>query len=107
MKKKKILISNNMVKECAELRRQRDAIMMADDIKKIHSEQCRKFPPCIVCGKEGDNVRKCFFPMDWKPQMKAFGHTFAMAICPECMEKKIHEDQVFEMFDLSDLKIVK
>lgn len=107
MKKKKTPISNNLLRQCSELRRQRDAIMMASDYEKLHSRQCEKYPPCIVCGKEGDNIRKCFFPMDWEPQMKAFGHTFAMAICPECLNKKIDEDQVFEMFHINDLKIVK
>lgn len=106
MKKKKTPITNALVKQCDELRRQRNALMMKDDFSKLHSDQCMKYPPCIVCGKEGDNIRKCFFPMDWKPQMKTFGHTFSMAICPDCLNRKIEEDQVFEMFHLSDLSIV-
>ena len=107
MKKKKIKITNNLLKECKELRRQRDAIRMADDFAKVHSEQCLNSPPCVCCGKDGDNVRKCFFPIDWKSQTKAFGHTFAIAICPECLMDRLEKDWAFEMFDFDDLKNLK
>lgn len=108
MKKRKIPISRNMAAVCEDLRKQQIALMqMADrDNYNLHSEACKKYPPCIVCGKEGTNVRKCFFPLDYEPQIRAFGYTFSMSLCTECFAKAMEEDRVFQIIDLKELGIL-
>jgi len=109
MKKRKTLISKNMAAVCDDLRKQQLALMqMADrDNYDLQSEQCVKYPPCIVCGKEGTNVRKCFFPLDYEPQIRAFGWTFAMSLCTECFAKAMETDRVFQIINLKEIGILQ
>ena len=106
MKKRKNLISKNMAAVCEDMRLQQRELMMMAEKKKLHSEVCVKYPPCIVCGKEGTNVRKCFFPLDYEAQVKAFGWTFAMSLCTDCFEKAMEQDRVFQIINLSEIGIL-
>lgn len=106
MKKRKTLISKNMAAVCEDLRRQQRELLMMSEKENLHSEACVKYPPCIVCGKEGTNVRKCFFPLDYDAQVKAFGWTFAMSLCPDCFAKAMEDDKVFQIVDLKEIGIL-
>lgn len=106
MKKRKILISKNMAAICESLREQQRQLMQMADKNNLHSEACVKYPPCICCGKEGTNVRKCFFPLDYEAQIKAFGWTFALSICTECFSKAIEDDRTFQIINLKEIGIL-
>lgn len=107
MKKRKTLISKNMASVCEELREQQRQLMQMAEKDNLHSEACVKYPPCICCGKEGTNVRKCFFPLDYEPQIRAFGWTFAMSLCTECFAKAMETDRVFQIINLKEIGILQ
>lgn len=106
MKKRKTLISKNMASVCQELREQQRQLMQMADKNNLHSEACVKYPPCIVCGKEGTHVRKCFFPLDYEAQVKSFGWTFAMSLCTDCFEKAMEDDRVFQIINLKEIGVL-
>lgn len=105
MKKRKQLISKNMASVCEDLRRQQRELLQMADKKNLHSEACVKYPPCICCGKEGTHIRKCFFPLDYEAQVKAFGWTFAMSLCTDCFAKAMEEDKVFQIVDMKEIGV--
>lgn len=106
MKKRKTLISKNMASVCEDLREQQRQLLQMADRDNLQSEACVKYPPCIVCGKEGTNVRKCFFPLDYEAQIRAFGWTFAMSLCTDCFAKAMESDRVFQIVDLKEIGIL-
>lgn len=106
MKKRKTLISRNMAAVCEDLRRQQRELLMMADKENLHHEACVKYPPCICCGKEGTHVRKCFFPLDYEAQVKAFGWTFSMSLCVDCLNKAMEDDRVFQIINLSEIGIL-
>lgn len=106
MKKRKALISKNMAAVCEDMRRQQRELLEMADKNNLHSDACVKYPPCIVCGKEGTHVRKCFFPIDYEVQHRSFGWTFAMSLCPECFAKAMEDDRVFQIIDLKEIGIL-
>lgn len=106
MKKRKTLISKNMAAVCEDMRRQQFELMMMAEKENLHSEACQKYPPCIVCGKEGTHVRKCFFPIDYDVQHRSFGWTFAMSLCTDCFAKAMEEDKVFQIINLEEIGIL-
>lgn len=106
MKKRKTLISKNMASVCESLREQQRQLLEMADKNNLHSEACVKYPPCIVCGKEGTHVRKCFFPLDYEAQVKAFGWTFAMSLCTDCFAKAMEQDRVFQIVDLKEIGVL-
>lgn len=106
MKKRKALISRNMAAVCEDMRRQQRELLEMADKNNLHSDACVKYPPCIVCGKEGTHVRKCFFPIDYEVQHRSFGWTFAMSLCTECFAKAMEDDRVFQIVDLKEIGIL-
>lgn len=106
MKKRKTLISKNMASVCEDLREQQRQLLQMADRDNLQSEVCVKYPPCIVCGKDGTNVRKCFFPLDYEAQVRAFGWTFAMSLCTDCFAKAMEDDKVFQIIDLKEIGIL-
>lgn len=106
MKKRKTLISKNMAAVCEDMRRQQRELLEMADKNNLHSDACVKYPPCIVCGKEGTHVRKCFFPIDYEVQHRSFGWTFAMSLCTECFAKAMEDDRVFQIVDLKEIGIL-
>jgi len=106
MKKRKTLISKNMASVCEDLREQQRQLLQMADRDNLQSEACVKYPPCIVCGKDGTNVRKCFFPLDYEAQVRAFGWTFAMSLCTDCFAKAMEDDKVFQIIDLKEIGIL-
>lgn len=106
MKKRKTLISKNMATVCEALREQQRQLLQMADRNNLQSDACVKYPPCIVCGKEGTNVRKCFFPIDYEAQVKAFGWTFALSLCTDCFAKAMEDDKVFQIVDLKEIGIL-
>lgn len=106
MKKRKALISKNMAAVCEDMRRQQRELLEMADKNNLHSDACVKYPPCIVCGKEGTHVRKCFFPIDYEVQHRSFGWTFAMSLCTECFAKAMEDDRVFQIVDLKEIGIL-
>lgn len=105
MKKRKQLISKNMAAICEDMRRQQRELLMMAEKENLHSEACEKYPPCIVCGKEGTHVRKCFFPLDYEVQQRSFGWTFAMSLCTECFQNAMAQDRVFQIVDLNEIGV--
>ena len=105
MKKRKQLISKNMASVCEDLRRQQRELLQMADKQNLHSEVCVKYPPCICCGKEGTHIRKCFFPLDYEAQVKAFGWTFAMSLCTDCFAKAMEDDKVFQIVDMKEIGV--
>lgn len=106
MKKRKTLISANMASVCKELREQQRQLMQMAEKDNLHSEACVKYPPCICCGKEGTHVRKCFFPLDYEAQIKAFGWTFAISLCTDCFKKSMENDRTFQIINLKEIGIL-
>lgn len=106
MKKRKALISKNMAAVCEDMRRQQRELLEMADKNNLHSDACVKYPPCIVCGKEGTHVRKCFFPIDYEVQHRSFGWTFAMSLCTECFARAMEDDRVFQIVDLKEIGIL-
>lgn len=106
MKKRKALISKNMAAVCEDMRRQQRELLEMADKNNLHSDACVKYPPCIVCGKEGTHVRKCFFPIDYEVQHRSFGWTFAMSLCTECFAKAMEDDRVFQIVDMKEIGIL-
>ena len=106
MKRRKTLISRNMAAVCEDLRHQQRELLQMAEKDNLQSDACKKYPPCIVCGKEGTNVRKCFFPIDYEPQIRAFGWTFSMALCIDCFKKAMADDRVFQIVDLKEIGIL-
>lgn len=106
MKKRKTLISKNMATVCEALREQQRQLLQMADRNNLQSDACVKYPPCIVCGKEGTHVRKCFFPIDYEAQVKSFGWTFAMSLCTDCFAKAMEDDKVFQIVDLKEIGIL-
>ncbi|MCQ2096808.1 MAG: hypothetical protein MJY87_02555 [Fibrobacter sp.] len=105
MKKRKTLISRNMAAVCEDLRRQQRELLQMADKDNLQSDACVKYPPCICCGKEGTNVRKCFFPLDYEAQVRSFGWTFSMSLCVDCLNKAIDRDRVFQIVDLKEIGV--
>jgi len=106
MKKRKTLISKNMAAVCEDLREQQRQLLLMADRNNLHSDACKKYPPCIVCGKEGTHVRKCFFPLDYEAQVRAFGWTFAMSLCTDCFAKAMEQDRIFQIINLEEIGIL-
>ncbi len=106
MKKRKTPITKNMASVCEELREQQRQLMEMAEKDNLHSEACVKYPPCIGCGKEGTHVRKCFFPLDYEAQIKAFGWTFAISLCTDCFKKAMENDRTFQIINLKEIGIL-
>lgn len=114
MKKKKLLISPELIRTDAQINAEVEQRMALKDAQRLEDPRCAKLAPCLICRAEGNTIRKAFVPVDCALKLKEKGlgnHTsISISLCAMCISKLLRavdngeSELIYHILNNNDLK---
>lgn len=113
-KKKKLLISPELIRTDASINAEVERRMAMDDELRYEDPRCAKLAPCILCHADGNVIRKAFVPADCALKLSNKGlnnHTsIAISLCVHCIAKLLKDTEegkselIYQVLNNNDLR---